>query len=298
MLVCTHTHAYVYVCEGVLSNDHALSRSAPHRSEEAIAAIAPRPGLPAELVTEVDQIRVGLLTLRQNVVLLRDGDDSNAYYPASRSVPSRRSASSLPRVPPPPPHPNHNTRPLHARAAHRPDRDIQLHGVERQLAAGPGGAARRALLSPPGGCADWYALGAHEEGGGVRAAAPGRVACRVRACVAATETHRVPRPVAAARTQTPPPPPPPIHPLRAHTPTPTGLALEGTSAPLAASPHGRDRYAGVRRGPGHDPRLRAPCDGGAGAGGPAYPAHAFRARPRVWRPPGVLLHRGRVTQQP
>ena len=117
MLVCTHTHAYVYVCEGVLSNDHALSRSAPHRSEEAIAAIAPRPGLPAELVTEVDQIRVGLLTLRQNVVLLRDGDDSNAYY---RQVAACRVGGAPPPSPGcPPPRPTPIITPAHSTRAQR-----------------------------------------------------------------------------------------------------------------------------------------------------------------------------------
>jgi hypothetical protein len=50
-------------------------------SESFIAAIKARAGLPAELVKEVNDTRAALLSLRQNVVLLRDPDDPSRFYP-------------------------------------------------------------------------------------------------------------------------------------------------------------------------------------------------------------------------
>ncbi|KAI8466522.1 MAG: cytosolic 4-alpha-glucanotransferase [Monoraphidium minutum] len=52
-----------------------------YESEKAIAAIAPREGSPEWLVAEVAATRAGLLALRQNVVLLRDDTDPDAFYP-------------------------------------------------------------------------------------------------------------------------------------------------------------------------------------------------------------------------
>lgn len=64
------------------STAHRLQTSpTPPHSEAALASIKPRSGLPAELAAEVDQMREGLLKLRQNVLLLRDEEDKDRCYP-------------------------------------------------------------------------------------------------------------------------------------------------------------------------------------------------------------------------
>ena len=50
-------------------------------SEAAIEGIAARPGSPAWLEAEVSATRAGLLALRHNVILLRDSEDSQAFFP-------------------------------------------------------------------------------------------------------------------------------------------------------------------------------------------------------------------------
>ena len=50
-------------------------------SEVAIKAIAPRPDSPEWLVEEIARTRAGLMRLRQNVVLLRNPDDGESFYP-------------------------------------------------------------------------------------------------------------------------------------------------------------------------------------------------------------------------
>ena len=50
-------------------------------TEAAIWALQPRPGLPKELADEVNATRKGLMALRQNVVLLRDVEDPERFYP-------------------------------------------------------------------------------------------------------------------------------------------------------------------------------------------------------------------------
>ena len=52
-----------------------------YATEAALWTLRPRPGLPKELADEVDTVRKGLLTLRQNVVLLRDPEDPERFYP-------------------------------------------------------------------------------------------------------------------------------------------------------------------------------------------------------------------------
>ena len=52
-------------------------------SEAALSALRPRPGLPQELADEVELTRKGLMTLRQNVLLLRDPEDPERFYPVS-----------------------------------------------------------------------------------------------------------------------------------------------------------------------------------------------------------------------
>lgn len=54
-----------------------------YTTEASLSAIRPRAGLPKEMAEEVDAIREGLLALRQNVVLLRDLEDPNRFYPVS-----------------------------------------------------------------------------------------------------------------------------------------------------------------------------------------------------------------------
>lgn len=54
------------------------------RSEAALLAVPPRRCLLADMAPEeVEAVRRGLLSLRQNVVLLRDPEDPNAFYPVS-----------------------------------------------------------------------------------------------------------------------------------------------------------------------------------------------------------------------
>lgn len=56
----------------------------PTCSEAALSSIPPRRCLLADMAPEeVETVRRGLLSLRQNVVLLRDPDDPNAFYPVS-----------------------------------------------------------------------------------------------------------------------------------------------------------------------------------------------------------------------
>ncbi|GBF89315.1 4-alpha-glucanotransferase [Raphidocelis subcapitata] len=52
-----------------------------YESERAISEIAAREGSPDWLVAEVEATRRGLLALRQNVCLLRDEEDADAFYP-------------------------------------------------------------------------------------------------------------------------------------------------------------------------------------------------------------------------
>ena len=52
-------------------------------SESQIATIQPRAGLSDELIEEVNGTREGLMALRQNVVLLRDAEDPERFYPVS-----------------------------------------------------------------------------------------------------------------------------------------------------------------------------------------------------------------------
>ncbi|KIY91609.1 4-alpha-glucanotransferase [Monoraphidium neglectum] len=52
-----------------------------YATEKAIADIAPREGSPDWLVREVAATRAGLLALRQNVCLLTDDVDPDAFYP-------------------------------------------------------------------------------------------------------------------------------------------------------------------------------------------------------------------------
>ena len=58
------------------------------RSEAAIKAIEPRPNSPDWLVEEVQRARAGLMRLRQNVVLLRNPDDSESFYPVCGRTPN------------------------------------------------------------------------------------------------------------------------------------------------------------------------------------------------------------------
>lgn len=71
---------------------------AQYASEAALAALRPRPGLPPELAEEVDRTRRGLLALRQNVVLLRDPEDPEKFYPVSE--PCARGRAAAPHEPP------------------------------------------------------------------------------------------------------------------------------------------------------------------------------------------------------
>jgi 4-alpha-glucanotransferase len=50
-------------------------------TEAALFNLQPRPGLPKELADEVHATRKGLLALRQNVLLLRDPEDPERFYP-------------------------------------------------------------------------------------------------------------------------------------------------------------------------------------------------------------------------
>lgn len=61
-------------------NLHCRLRPA-YSSECAIAAIPLRPDSPAWLVREVEETRAGLMRLRQNVVLLADPEDPEAFHP-------------------------------------------------------------------------------------------------------------------------------------------------------------------------------------------------------------------------
>ena len=53
----------------------------PFTREADIAAIAPRPDAPPWMVEETQLKRQGLLMLRRNVVLLRDPEDQDKFYP-------------------------------------------------------------------------------------------------------------------------------------------------------------------------------------------------------------------------
>jgi hypothetical protein len=50
-------------------------------SEAAISAIEARPNSPEWLQEEVSRTRKGLMRLRQNVVLLRNGDEPDSFFP-------------------------------------------------------------------------------------------------------------------------------------------------------------------------------------------------------------------------
>ena len=50
-------------------------------SEAAIKAIEPRPDSPQWLVEEISRTRAGLMRLRQNVLMLRNVDDTESFYP-------------------------------------------------------------------------------------------------------------------------------------------------------------------------------------------------------------------------
>ena len=53
-----------------------------YATEAALAALPARRVLPFDLpAEEAEAVRRGLLALRQNVVLLRDPEDPNAFYP-------------------------------------------------------------------------------------------------------------------------------------------------------------------------------------------------------------------------
>lgn len=52
-----------------------------YSSEAAISSIPLRPDSPAWLVEEVESTRAGLIKLRQNVVLLADPEDPDAFHP-------------------------------------------------------------------------------------------------------------------------------------------------------------------------------------------------------------------------
>lgn len=75
--------------------NHRYRLRPQYSSEAALAAIKPRTGLPPDLVAEVEFIRDGLLKLRQNVVLLRDEEDPNRFYPVSVYVRRRHKVGCL-----------------------------------------------------------------------------------------------------------------------------------------------------------------------------------------------------------
>ena len=50
-------------------------------SEAAISAIEARPNSPEWLQEEVSRTRKGIMRLRQNVVLLRNGDEPDSFFP-------------------------------------------------------------------------------------------------------------------------------------------------------------------------------------------------------------------------
>ncbi len=58
-------------------------------SEVAIAAIEARPNSPQWLQEEVAKTRRGLMRLRQNVVLLRNSDEPDSFFPVRRPVQSQ-----------------------------------------------------------------------------------------------------------------------------------------------------------------------------------------------------------------
>ncbi len=60
---------------------HTLHTHPTLHSEIDIVAIEPRPDAPEWMVEETHLKRQGLLTLRRNVVLLRDEEDSDKFYP-------------------------------------------------------------------------------------------------------------------------------------------------------------------------------------------------------------------------
>ena len=70
------------------SRDHGLFHGDTSHlcSELAIAAIAARPNSPQWLVDEVAKTRAGLLRLRQNVVLLRNADEPDSFFPVHPAI--------------------------------------------------------------------------------------------------------------------------------------------------------------------------------------------------------------------
>ncbi len=51
------------------------------RSEKEIQAISPREDSPAWLVNEIMRVKAGLMELVHNVVLLRDAENADAFFP-------------------------------------------------------------------------------------------------------------------------------------------------------------------------------------------------------------------------
>jgi len=77
--VCTLVRACVCVCPCAFTT---ACPALPACSEAALATTPLRLGLGSDLLPEeAETVRRGLLTLRQNVVLLKDPEDPNAYYP-------------------------------------------------------------------------------------------------------------------------------------------------------------------------------------------------------------------------
>lgn len=67
---------------GYLPNGISSRRFRPaFSSEAAIAAIPLRPDSPQWLADEVAETRAGLMKLRQNVVLVPDPEDPDAFHP-------------------------------------------------------------------------------------------------------------------------------------------------------------------------------------------------------------------------
>ena len=71
---------------GILRLIRALCRQ-PFPSEVAIAAIEARPNSPQWLQEEVAKTKKGLMRLRQNVVLLRNSDEPDSFFPVKLCCP-------------------------------------------------------------------------------------------------------------------------------------------------------------------------------------------------------------------
>lgn len=135
-------------------NGHPLRspHHCPDRSEGALAAVPARNCLSADMTSdEAEGVRRGLLAMRQNVVLLRDPEDSNSFYPVSLPAApvSREFVLSAFLVDP--------TGPPAPAAAHRAQHYHQLQGSGAALAGRPAAAAQR-LLPPQTGGASLHAV--------------------------------------------------------------------------------------------------------------------------------------------